>query len=126
MLNGSKIGFILMSIVNYSLIAIALLIGRYGLAIYYYLLIMIAAQIILIVLNVVAADSVKRHIILSVHLAISTVLAHFAYSFSYNDWIIGMGKMDGESLLVTLLACLIGSGLVVLLSVCAIFIKNKL
>lgn len=125
MLNGSKIGFILMSIVNYSLIVIALMIGGYRAAIWHYSLIMIAAQIILIILNTVAADSLKRHIILSVHLAISTVLAHFAYAFSYNDWIIGMGALDGESLLVMLIACFIGLFLVAALSTLTFCIKNK-
>lgn len=126
MTSSNKITFILMSIVNYCLIVIALLIGGYGLGFYYYLPIMIAAQIILIVLNAVAADSVKRHIVLSVHLATSTVLAHFAYSFSYNDWVIGNGKLDGETLLVTLVACFIGLFLVAALSFCAFCIKNKI
>lgn len=126
MLNGSKIGFILMSIVNYSLIVIALMIGGYRAAIWHHSLIMITAQIILIILNTVAADSLKRHIILSVHLAISTVLAHFAYAFSYNDWVIGKGALDGESLLITLIACFIGLFLTATLSFCAFCIKSKI
>ena len=125
MQSQSTLKFILMSIANYSFVMIGLLVSGYGL--FTAATILVIAQMVLALLNAIAADTMKRHIILSVHLLIATILGDLAYAIAYYvrvDYGAGFVFADGESLLVEIIVIGVGCFVTFILSAFGIIIKN--
>lgn len=118
--------FILMSVINYGLIVVGILMGRHG--IFVAAPILMLTQIVLTTLNAVAADTRKHHIILSIHLFVATILTDLAaYPIAYYIHVgydAFFAYTDEENLLLESIITMIGCSFVCGLSALGIIIKD--